>query len=267
MRTTANLWEVLCRDFNETRGRTAAGGHAAAAKQFREAAERILRPKSPRVCDALEMAGDACNEAGSLAEARVHFEDALQRNVELQQDAGAGRVAAKLAFVCEQVGDDAAARGFFQQALDAFGRAFDHSHDCMLLSAMAALERRNGNPAAANALYDTAIERAVRIHGEHHPTVATLCNNLGVALTEERDYVRAENMHLRALGIRESSFGAMHPEVAQSLGNLAVVYHLAGNFEKARSFYTAALQTYAATHAPDDPELAGLRENFSRLPQ
>lgn len=267
MRTTANLWEVLCRDFNESRGRTPAAGHAAAARQFRADAERILRPKSPRVCDAVEMAGDVCNEAGSPAEARAHFEESLRRNLELQQDAGAGRVAAKLAFLCEQTGDTEAARGFFRTALDAFERACDHSHDCLLLSALASLERHNGNLAAAISLYENAIERATRIHGEHHPTVATLCNNLGVALTESGDFVRSENVHLRALGIRENAFGPMHPEVAQSLGNLAVVYHLAGDYEKARGYYNAALQTYAATHAPDDPELAGLRENFSHLPQ
>ena len=103
------------------------------------------------------------------------------------------------------------------------------------------------------------------LHGEIHPEVALVCNNLAVAYTEAGDWVRAENLHMRAMGIREQLFGAMHPEVAQSLANLAVVYHSSSNFSKARAYYEAALKTYLAFKNPDAPELAPIRANLEKI--
>ena len=105
----------------------------------------------------------------------------------------------------------------------------------------------------------------MRLHGEIHPEVALVCNNLAIAYTEAGDWVRAENLHMRALGIREQVFGAMHPEVAQSLANLAVVYHSSSNFSKARSYYEAALKTYLAFKKPDAPELASIEATLEKL--
>lgn len=267
MRTTANLWEVLCRDLNAKRARVDTAEVPDIARQFREAAERILRPKSPRMCDAVEIAGDVCQSAGFPAEAARHLDEALRQNVALRQDAAAARVATKLAILRDGQGDVERARQLYRQALQHFDLAHDHSHDCMLLSNLASLERRSGFIDDAVECYEQALDRAARMFGEVHPEVALACNNLGVALTDAGDYVRAENIHLRALGIREKAFGAMHPDVAQSLGNLAVVYHSAGDLAKAEAYYKAALQTYAVTHHPDDPELASVKENYGKLHQ
>lgn len=265
MQTTANLWEVLCRDLETQRNHPSKEQHHVAAKNFKEAAQQVFPANSPRLCDALEISGDVCQASGFLSEAICDFKDSLARNLALGSIPSAARVAAKLALLLDHLGEEADAVRHYKQALELFDAAHDHSQDCLLSSNLAGLEKRAGNFAACERHYKQALDTAVRLHGEIHPQVAVVCNNLGVAYTEEGDWVQAENLHMRALGIREQVFGAMHPDVAQSLANLAVVYHSSSNFEKARAYYTAALKTYLAFKKPDAPELESLKANLEKL--
>jgi len=97
--------------------------------------------------------------------------------------------------------------------------------------------------------------------------VALIANNLGVAYTDHRDYAKAEDVHLRALQIRESAFGSSHPDVGQSMANLAVVYHARGLHAKAERFYKAALEILRAYADHDDPQIQRIIANYERLPQ
>ncbi len=81
------------------------------------------------------------------------------------------------------------------------------------------------------------------MHGTSHPEVAIIANNYGVACTDHGDFAKAENLHLRALQIREEIFGSNHPDVGQSLANLAVVYHAKRLHAKAERFYRSAIET------------------------
>jgi len=265
MQTTANLWEVLCRDLEAQRSQTSLEQHRIAAEKFKDAAKQVFRKSSPRLSDALEIAGDVCQASGFLPDAVVDFKDSLDRNLENGNITAAARVAAKLALLSEHQGDADAARRYYGQALELYEAAHDFSQHSMLASNLAGLEKHAGNFAACEKHYLQALETAVRLHGEIHPSVALVCNNLAVAYTEAGDWVRAENLHMRALGIREQVFGAMHPEVAQSLANLAVVYHSSSNFAKARGYYEAAMKTYLAFKKPDAPELVALRANLETL--
>ena len=265
MQTTANLWEVLCKDLEAQRSHATGECHRLAAQKFKEAAQQVFRQSSPRLSDALEIAGDVCQAAGFFPDASQDFKGSLSHNLENGNITAAARVAAKLALVSEHQGEEAAARRYYGQALELYEAAHDYSQHCMLASNLAGLEKHSGNFPACERHYLQALETAVRLHGEIHPEVALVCNNLAIAYTEARDWVRAENLHMRALGIREQVFGAMHPEVAQSLANLAIVYHSSSNYEKARSYYKAALKTYLAFKKPDDPELASIKANLEKL--
>ncbi|MDD5200718.1 MAG: tetratricopeptide repeat protein, partial [Terrimicrobiaceae bacterium] len=105
------------------------------------------------------------------------------------------------------------------------------------------------------------------VHGADNPEVALIANNLGVAYTDHGDLVRAEDLHLRALQIRERAFGANHPDVGQSLANLAAVYHAKRLYAKAERFYRSALETLSQFHGPEDAQLRRIQENYERLPQ
>ncbi|MDX2081789.1 MAG: tetratricopeptide repeat protein [Terrimicrobiaceae bacterium] len=265
MQTTANLWDVLCRDLETQRTQLAAEQHHLAASKFRETAEQVFRPASPRLCDAIEIAGDVCQASGALDGALTNFQDALKRNLAHGYIGAAARVAAKLALLQDYRDDYAAARTYFVQALELYSASHDASQRCMLLNHLASLEKRSGDVPSAIRHFQEALDSAVQMHGEVHPETALLCNNLGVAWTEAGDWVQAENSHMRALGIREKLFGAMHPDVAESLGNLAVVYHASGRWDKAEAFYQAALKTHAAFRKPGCPEMETVQANYEKL--
>jgi len=54
--------------------------------------------------------------------------------------------------------------------------------------------------------------------------VATSLNNLAALYKTQGDYAKAEPLYKRALAIFEKALGPNHPDVAQSLGNMATLY-------------------------------------------
>ncbi|MFZ0708546.1 MAG: tetratricopeptide repeat protein [Terrimicrobiaceae bacterium] len=265
MQTTASLWELLCRDFElERRGAKAEQCHGIALR-FLQAAKRVLRSESPRLCDAFEIAGDACQAAGCLPDATANFEEALSKSLLLGSTPSAARLAAKLALVRDLVGELPEARFRYEQALSLYEAVRDYSRHVMLLNQLGTLCKLAGDFAAMEANYRRAMEVAIHLHDPNHPEVASAANNLGVAYTEAHDFLSAENLHMQALAIREKCFGAMHPDVAQSMANLAVVYHASGNYQKALAFYTGALKIYKCFRESDDPEMQTVIANHVAL--
>lgn len=265
MQTTANLWEVLCRDLESQTKEAPGEKHRDAVSKFKDAACQVFNRSSRRISEALEIAGDVCKASGYFEDAVENFRDALERNLAGNAIPAAARVAAKLSLVLDEMGRNDEARNAYKEALALHEQAHDFSQHPMLASNLAGLEKRAGDFAACQEHYEQALEAAVKLHGEIHPSVALVCSNLAIALAESGDRVQAETLHMRALGIREQLFGAVHPEVAQSLANLAVVYHLNSEFDKARAYYEAALKTYGAFRPEDDPEILDLRAGLARL--
>ncbi|HRJ71172.1 MAG TPA: tetratricopeptide repeat protein [Terrimicrobiaceae bacterium] len=265
MQTTANLWEALCRDLESERQSAKAEQYHEIATRFLQSARQILRAGSPRLCDAIEIAGDVSQAAGRYADAVANFQEALEKSLALGVPASSARLAAKLAFLHDHLRDPDKARAYFEQSLSLYEQGQDHSQHAMLLNQLGALCKREGDFPAAEAYYQRAMEVARNLHGETHPEVATAVNNLGVVSMELHDFVRAENLHMEALALREKCYGAMHPEVAQSMANLAAVYHAAHEFDKARAFYSGALKIYKRFRRADDPEMQTVQENYDNL--
>src|SRR5207244_3295201 len=93
----------------------------------------------------------------------------------------------------------------------------------------------------------------------------SLLNNLGVFYTNRGEYDKAGNMHWRALNMRKTMFGENHPEVAQSLSNLAVWYHAQGDFEHASANYDAALAILEKQSAFDAEQYETVARNYADL--
>ncbi len=267
MPTTANLWEVLCRDLEAERQTAKAEQYQDIVRKFLGAARQVLRPDSPRLCDAIEIAGDVHQAAGQWQEAALNFKDALEKSQQFGPAPSTARLAAKLALVLDRLGETGEARGFYETALSLYESMRDHSQHAMLLNQLGALCKGQGDMDAAEKYYLRAMEVAGRLHGDNHPETAAAANNLGVAYIETRDFVKAENLHMQALAIREKCYGAMHPEVAQSMANLAVVYHAMGNPQKARAFYVGALKTFKCFRDGNDPEVQTVQANYDALLQ
>ncbi|MCX7868704.1 MAG: tetratricopeptide repeat protein [Terrimicrobiaceae bacterium] len=265
MQPPANLWEPLCKDFEARRQGASAEQYVVVAKAFLESARQILRPDSPRLCDAIEIAGDVCQSCGKRQEAAGFFDEGLKASIRIGAWTSAARIAAKLAILLDELNDLQRARQAYERAIEYYERIGDHSFHSQLLNGYASVCRRLGDSAEAEHAYEKAIEVASRIHGETHPEVAIAANNLGVAFTDAGDLVRAETYHMQALAIREKCFGGTHPDVAQSLANLAVVYHASRDYDRAESFYRAALGIFRRYRPEDDPEMLTVQANYEAL--
>ena len=55
---------------------------------------------------------------------------------------------------------------------------------------------------------------------------------------------------------REALYGPNHPNLADSLSNLAILYNQSGEYDKAQPLYERALQIYQTAHGPDHPDVA-----------
>jgi len=265
MQTTANLWEVLCRDLESQRQTARAEQYHEIAEKFLAAARQVLRANSPKMCDAIEIAGDICQASGHRREAIENFREALNSSLAIGVTTSAARVAAKLALLLDQMGEVREARQAYESALSLYEQSHDHSQHTMLLSQLGALRKRSGDVTGAIEAYERAMEVAMALHGDTHPEVSAAANNLGVAYIEARNFDRAESLHMQALATRERCYGATHPEVAQSMANLAVVYHSTGQYDKAEAFYSGALKIYKRFRGSDDAEMQTVQANYDSL--
>jgi tetratricopeptide (TPR) repeat protein len=72
----------------------------------------------------------------------------------------------------------------------------------------------------------------------------------------ERKYDRAEPLLQRSLAIREQTLGPKHPDVANSLHNLARLYVEQRRYTEAESLYGKAIAIMEESIGPNHPDLA-----------
>ncbi|HMW02860.1 MAG TPA: CHAT domain-containing protein, partial [Acidobacteriota bacterium] len=82
---------------------------------------------------------------------------------------------------------------------------------------------------------------------------------------DKGDEVKAESLHQRALAIREKALGADHPETANSLDNLAVLYYSKDDFTRAEPLFQRALTIREKAFGADHLETARSLHNLALL--
>ena len=92
-------------------------------------------------------------------------------------------------------------------------------------------------------------------------------NGQGMLVMEEGNYSEAEQLFKRSLAIREKSLGPDHPDVAESLSNLAEVYRAQGKYGVAESLYELSLPILQKTLGPEHPTVATSLNNQAELYQ
>ena len=76
---------------------------------------------------------------------------------------------------------------------------------------------------------------------------------------------QAEPLYERALAIREKALGPNHPDVAESLNNLAVLYRDKGQQPQAEALHKRALAIREKAFGPDHPDVATSLNNLAVL--
>ncbi len=84
----------------------------------------------------------------------------------------------------------------------------------------------------------------------------SLANRCSVYLRARAEYGPAESLSKRALSIWENAVGPEHPEVANSLNRLALVYWNQGRYAEAEPLYMRARVIQEKVLGPDHPEVA-----------
>ncbi len=73
---------------------------------------------------------------------------------------------------------------------------------------------------------------------------------------DQGKYAEAEPLYRRALAIDEKALGPEHPDVGQSLNNLAEGYHSQGRYAEAEPLYKRALAIFEKALGPEHPDVA-----------
>ena len=108
-------------------------------------------------------------------------------------------------------------------------------------------------------------QAAALVPAEAETQRAEYLNLQGHALHEAGDYRHAEKPFTQALAIREKALGPEHPDVAQSLNNLAALYRAQGQYAKAELLYQRALAIDEKALGSEHPTVATLRKNYAAL--
>ena len=84
--------------------------------------------------------------------------------------------------------------------------------------------------------------------------------------TTPKDTMRRPSRSIqRALAIREKVLGPEHPDVANSLHNLAGLYRVQGRYGEAETFYQRSLAILRKAFGPDHPDVATSLNNLAEL--
>jgi tetratricopeptide (TPR) repeat protein len=70
---------------------------------------------------------------------------------------------------------------------------------------------------------------------------------------------------LRSLEILERQLGADHPDVANSLNNLAELYRAQGKYSEAEPLYVRAIQILEKALGSDHPNTVTVRQNYETM--
>ena len=84
-------------------------------------------------------------------------------------------------------------------------------------------------------------------------------------LDDEGRYAEAEPLYKRSLAILEKALGPEHPDVAQSLNNLAELYRQQGRYADAEPLYKRSLAIREKALGPEHPDVAQSLNNLAAL--
>ena len=140
------------------------------------------------------------------------------------------------------------------EAIDLFQRAAkgpDAALAARCYSRLAVLDVAHAESHYRNAL---AAEEAAS--GKDHPRLASILNDLALALRRQNDDPSAEPLFRRALAIEEKSLGAASPLTAMLQSNLGHLLQGAGKLDEAERLQRAALPIFEAKLGPDSKQVS-----------
>jgi tetratricopeptide (TPR) repeat protein len=184
-----------------------------------------------------------------------------------RRDAIAAGLANTLGYHLQLIGDLAAARYNYEQAVAIYrvGLGEAHPDTATSLNNLGMLLHAQGDLLAARPYLELALAVRRRVWGEIHPETAQSLNNLGLLLQEQGDLAGARPYYEQALAIRRQIWGEEHPDTANSLNNLGSLLQDLSDLAGARPCYEQALTIRRRVLGETHPATAASLSNLGSL--
>ncbi len=146
-------------------------------------------------------------------------------------------------------GDSAGARQAYRKALQHFanagpGSVADRKVRATALNDLGLLLEAEGDLAAAEGAYRDSADAHALIHGDRHPSTATVRANLASALALRGESAAAAILLEQSLRVIRDAYGPRHDDAATLHNRLGEVYEVLGRFDEAEAQYLAALAVW-----------------------
>ncbi len=228
-------------------------GLYATARQLTERALETRRglhgARHPEIAESLDQLGRLLSLSGEYPAAEPLLRDALTMRRELLGE-GHAAVAESLCHLGDVLSETTRleeAERLYRECLGIRRQRFEDPDDRIAeaLWSLATAEH-DRDPEAAEALYREAQAMYERLHGERHPALSSVLNNLAYLLKDRGDLAGAEPLFRRALEIKGEVLGEDHPSVGIGQSNLAIVLNARGEHRRAEERARRAVEIFGA---------------------
>jgi tetratricopeptide (TPR) repeat protein len=120
-----------------------------------------------------------------------------------------------------------------------------------------------GKYAAAQLLYEKALEIQRRLLTDDHPDTANSYNNLAANLNAQGKYAQAQPLYEKALEIRRRLLTDDHPDTAADYAWLAANLNAQGKYAQAQPLFEKALEIFRRLLTDDHPHTATSYNNLA----
>jgi eukaryotic-like serine/threonine-protein kinase len=124
---------------------------------------------------------------------------------------------------------------------------------------------RLGLLSRAAPMLQKALAQQRALHGERHPEVARVLDQLGDVLMQQNDFAAAEPLLREGLAQRRALLGDVHVATAESADHLATLLQEQGKLDDAEALFRDALATRRSLFGDDDQRVAESLNNLGLL--
>jgi serine/threonine protein kinase/Tfp pilus assembly protein PilF len=165
--------------------------------------------------------------------------------------------------------------GRYEEAQAVLGRALEmrrrtlgttHPEVAESLASLGSVMFSMGRYAEAEPLFRQGLEINRVLHHGDHLAVAEALNDVAMTLQRKnRDYKGARPLLEESVAIRTRLLGERHPDIAQGLNNLAMLYYRMKDFDRAEPMFRRAIAMNEELLGPQHPELSTSWSNLALL--
>lgn len=212
---------------------------------------RTLHPGDhPDLASALIDYAAGLEMAGKVQEAAQPAEEALEmwRRLQGSESIQAASAETLVAWIWTLQGQIDRAEPLARHAMELWRHHPEEESLSEAPNTLVAIYDRSKQPAQSLAVHGEEVQVLRRIHGNHHPLLATALDNYGIQLLRMGRLEEAENTLLEALQIGREFFGDRNPDEDHILSGLASIAGRRGDREKQLDYARQALVSGARVY-------------------